>query len=157
MENQHLFNSYKRVLELKDTVLKNYLFINQFVESQKNIRKFVLKKNLISTIGDQIDDAQEPKKGVQELRTEIIEAAFKKITDLAKEQGIIIHRDKMPGTKSEFIDLMISLEPRIPDITKVTTNDYFKRMGIKFRRGIKKGKCPVMKTLRALIDSIKLN
>ncbi|HAT9729354.1 TPA: hypothetical protein JBD73_03375 [Legionella pneumophila subsp. pneumophila] len=100
MKDQPLFNSYKGVLELKNSVLKNYLFINQFVESQKKIRKFVLNSNLISAIGERIDNASEPKKGLQELRTEIIEAAFQKITQLAKEQEIIIHRDRMPGTKS---------------------------------------------------------
>ncbi|HAU0282338.1 TPA: hypothetical protein JBF45_15465 [Legionella pneumophila] len=156
MKEQNPFNSYKGILDLKNSVLKNYLFINQFVESQKNIRKFILNSNLISAIGDRIDDAPEFKKGLQEFRTEIIEAAFQKITELAKEQGIIIHRNRMPGIKSEFIDLMISLEPRILYITKTTTNDYFKRMKIKFRPGIKKDKCPVMKELKTLVNSFKL-
>ncbi|HBD9375577.1 TPA: hypothetical protein KLD42_002473, partial [Legionella pneumophila] len=88
MKDQHLFNSYKSVLELKNSVLKNCLFINQFAESQKNIRKFVLKRNLISIIGDQIEDAPELKKGIQESRSEMIEATLQKITDLAKEQEI---------------------------------------------------------------------
>lgn len=122
---------------------------------KKNIRQFVLKKNLISTIGAQIDDAPESKKGQQELRTEMIEATFQKITDLAKEQGIIIHRDKMPGTKSEFIDLMTALESRIRYITKATIGDYFKRMEIKFRRG-RPSNCPIMSKLKALVNSVKL-
>ncbi|HAT1987405.1 TPA: hypothetical protein JBA32_03900 [Legionella pneumophila] len=155
MKDQHLFNSYKKVLELKNSVLKNYLFINQFVESQKNIRKFVLKRNLISTIGVQIEDAPELKKGIQESRSEIIEATLQKIIDLAKEQEIIIHRDRIPGTKSEFIDLMIALEPRIRYITKATTSDYFKRMKIKFRGGRPKN-CLIMSKLKAIVNSVKL-
>ncbi|HAU0852019.1 TPA: hypothetical protein ACT9AU_001890 [Legionella pneumophila] len=151
MKDQNIFNSYNGIPQLKNSVHKNYLFINQFVESQKNIRKFLLKSNLISSIGVQVDDALEPKKGLQELRTEIIEAAFQKITELAKEQGIIIHRDKMPGTKFEFIDLMRVLEPRIHHITKTTTNDYFKRMSIKFRRGNKTAKCSEMTKLKTII------
>lgn len=151
MKEQNIFNSYNGILQLRNSVHKNYLFINQFVESQKNIRKFLLKSDLISFKGVQVDDALEPKKGLQEWRTEMIEAAFQKITEIAKEQGIIVQRDRMPGTKSEFIDLMITIEPRIRYIAKITTNDYFKRMGIKFRPGIKKGKCPVMSKLKTIV------
>ncbi|GGI86553.1 hypothetical protein [Legionella impletisoli] len=152
MKDQHLFNSYKRVLELKNSVHKNYISISQFVESHKKIRKFVLNSNLIPSIGDHIDDTPEPKKGQQELRTEIIEGAFQKITDIARKQGIIIHRDRMPGTKSEFIDLMVTIEPRILYIAKSTTNDYFKRMKIKFKPGVKSGYCTVMRNLKVIVN-----
>lgn len=49
MKDQNIFNSYNGMLQLKNSVHKNYLFINQFVESQKNIRKFLLKSKLISS------------------------------------------------------------------------------------------------------------
>ena len=62
--------------------------------------------------------------------------------------------EAMPGTKAEFIALLRTRYPKATfcSITDKAIQKHLKKLGIKFKRGVKPNKCPIFTKLTQIPD-----
>lgn len=76
--------------------------------------------------------------GTQQERQKKFNDIIEKIVTKCDESGIKIDRKKMPGTKSEWFNLMLKIDQSLRCIGDGTMPDYFDRSGYRFKRGSRK-------------------
>ncbi|CZI81505.1 TPA: hypothetical protein JBA76_15805 [Legionella pneumophila subsp. pneumophila] len=66
-------------------------------------------------------------------------------------EGVMINKREMPGTKSEFIEVLKYLAPEHFKQSYSRLLKYLPKMGLTFRPGIHKNKCLIMKKIRTIV------
>ncbi len=88
---------------------------------------------------------------LQREREKSLDKVIQRIIDISIVNGIPINKNRMPGTKKEFISLIKKLDNQFRSFVDGTISDYFKRMKIKFKHGVRVGKCSEYNAIEKLV------
>lgn len=128
----------------KDLAIFGFIFLKEkpFKITIKNIfitytDLIFLNKELSSKEKIILNTSPNLQKSLQHQRTQMIIETIDKIILIAKGKKILIDKEHMPGTKNEFISLLVTINNSLRNISDSTLKDYLKRIGIKFKAGVK--------------------
>ncbi|STX50475.1 Uncharacterised protein [Legionella busanensis] len=89
-------------------------------------------------------------KGVIQKQCDMLTTIDKLIAEAATK-NIIINKNKMPGTKAEFVNILKHIAPEHFTQSLARLSKYFTKMKLKFQRGRPSKPCSTIKQLRDLV------